>query len=151
MASRKTPDIALQHPCPDALFPANLQYFGSLTGVRNSAPMVGPARFLMSCAIALLAPAWCLAQADYAGVDAWVAIGIGGEFTAPPAFKAPVLDIYGEKDIPAVLHHVQQRAAVLKQLRGSGQVQVAGADHFFSGWESELVRQVKLFLDSRLK
>jgi pimeloyl-ACP methyl ester carboxylesterase len=84
-------------------------------------------------------------------VDAWVAIGTGGEFTAPPAFKAPVLDLYGEKDSPPVLHFVQQRAGVLKQLRGSGQVQVAGADHFFAGMENELVRQVKLFLDNRLR
>ena len=84
-------------------------------------------------------------------VDAWVAIGISGEFTQPPAFKAPVLDIYGEKDMPAVLHHVRSRAGALKLLRGSGQVEVAGADHFFAGLESELVRRVRQFLDARLK
>ena len=93
---------------------------------------------------------FALNQAGGMRVDAWVAIGISGEFTAPPAFQAPVLDIYGEKDTPAVLHHVRARAAVLKRLRGSGQVEVAGADHFFTGMESELVRQVRLFLNRRL-
>ena len=84
-------------------------------------------------------------------VDAWVAIGTGGEFAAPPAFQLPVLDLYGEKDNAAVLHHVQQRASVLKQLRGSAQVEVPGADHFFAGMESELVRRARLFLDQRLR
>ena len=84
-------------------------------------------------------------------VDAWVVIGFSGEFTEPAAFKAPVLDLHGEKDLPSVLAYAGQRAAALKQVRGSGQVQVAGADHFFTGMENELVRQVKLFLDSRLR
>lgn len=84
-------------------------------------------------------------------VDAWVAIGILGEFTQPEKFKAPVLDLYGEKDFTAVLDGAGKRAAALRQVRGSGQVQVAGADHFFTGMENELVRQVRLFLDARLK
>ena len=45
----------------------------------------------------------------------------------------------------------RERAAAIKTVRGSGQVQVAGADHFFAGMEAELVRQVKLFLDNRLR
>jgi predicted alpha/beta-hydrolase family hydrolase len=86
------------------------------------------------------------------GVDAWVAIGISsGEFTRPESFRAPVLDLYGEKDLPAVLDNAGRRAAAIKAVRGSGQVQVAGADHFFTGVREELVRQVKLFLDARLK
>lgn len=94
---------------------------------------------------------FALNQAGGMRVDAWVAIGISGEFTAPPAFQAPVLDIYGEKDAPAVLHHVRSRAAVLRTLRGSGQVEVAGADHFFASMEGELVRRVRQFLEARLR
>jgi predicted alpha/beta-hydrolase family hydrolase len=85
------------------------------------------------------------------GVDAWVAIGLSGEFTDPGGFKVPVLDLYGEKDLRAVLGAAAQRAAAIRRIRGSGQVQIAGADHFFAGREQELVNQVKLFLDARLK
>ena len=74
-----------------------------------------------------------------------------GEYGQPGTFKAPVLDLYGERDFPEVLKSSAQRAAALKPVRGSGQVQVAGADHFFADMETELVRQVKLFLDKRLR
>jgi pimeloyl-ACP methyl ester carboxylesterase len=84
-------------------------------------------------------------------IDAWVAIGLPGEFTDPATFKAPVLDLYGEKDLPAVLDNAAQRAAAIRGIRGSGQLQVAGADHFFAEMENELVLRVKQFLDSRLK
>ena len=92
-----------------------------------------------------------LAHAAGAGIDAWVAIGLQGEFTDPASLKAPVLDLYGERDSAAVLESAQRRAAALRKNRGSGQVEVAGADHFFAGTEAELVRQVRLFLDARLR
>jgi len=86
-----------------------------------------------------------------ARIDAWVAIGLAGEFTDPATFRAPVLDLYGEKDLPAVIEDAAKRAAAIRGVRGSGQVQVAGADHFFAGVETELIRRVKQFLDSRLR
>lgn len=50
---------------------------------------------------ALLAPALAFAQADYflnhagdARIDAWVAIGLSGEFTRAEDFRVPVLDLY---------------------------------------------------------
>jgi hypothetical protein len=92
-----------------------------------------------------------LNHAGEARVDAWAAIGILGEYTEPGTFKAPVLDLYGEHDFPAVLENAARRADALRKVRGSGQMQVAGADHFFAGRENELVRQVRLFLDRRLK
>jgi len=84
-------------------------------------------------------------------INAWVTIGLSGEFTGPTTFGAPVLDLYGEKDLPGVLDNAALRAAAIRGSRGSGQLQVAGADHFFTGMESELVRQVRLYLDRRLK
>jgi len=86
-----------------------------------------------------------------ARIDAWVAIGVSGEFTAPAAFQAPVLDLYGEKDFPAVLDYAATRAAAIRGIRGSGQVEVTGADHFFAGMERELLRQVGLFLERPLR
>lgn len=80
-------------------------------------------------------------------IDAWVAIGLSGEYALPSTFSSPVLDLYGEKDLPAVLDHAAARAAVIRRIRGSAQISVAGADHFFNGMERELVQSVKLFLD----
>jgi len=86
------------------------------------------------------------------GVAAWISIGIvPGEFTEPGKLRLPVLDIYGERGFPQVLKQADARAAVLKTLKGSAQIEVAGADHFFAGYEGELVKQVRQFLDQRLK
>ena len=93
-----------------------------------------------------------LASTPDHGVAAWVSIGIfPGGFAEPGKLRLPVLDIYGERDFPQVLQQSEARAAVLQTLRGSAQIEVAGADHFFTGREGELTRQVKQFLDLRLK
>lgn len=92
-----------------------------------------------------------LGHAAEVRIDAWVAIGMAGEIALPPKFRAPVLDLYGEKDRPAVLEGAAQRAAALRGIRGSGQMQIAGADHFFTGLEGELGRQVRQFLDARVR
>ncbi len=88
-----------------------------------------------------------LNQPDAPAIAAWVSIGITGEYTHPATLKAPVLDLYGEKDFPEVLELAAKRAAVIRNIHGSAQIRVAGADHFFNGMDNELVRNVKLFLD----
>jgi len=88
-----------------------------------------------------------LNTADRPPVDAFVAIGISGEYTKPETFRAPVLDLMGGKDLPAVLDNAAKRAEAIRNIRGSGQISVAGADHFFNGMDRELLQQVKLFLD----
>ena len=88
-----------------------------------------------------------LNQPDAPAITAWVSIGITGEYSKPATFKAPVLDLYGENDFPGVLELAAKRAAAIKPVRGSAQIRVAGADHFFQGMDNELVRNVKLFLD----
>jgi pimeloyl-ACP methyl ester carboxylesterase len=86
------------------------------------------------------------------GIAAWISIGIvPSEFAEPGRLRLPVLDIYGERDLPQVLKNAAARAAVLKTLKGSAQIEVAGADHYFTGSEAELVKQARLFLDQRLK
>ncbi len=84
-------------------------------------------------------------------IDVWVAIGVSGNYTEPASFKAPVLDLYGEKDLPAVLENAQKRAAAISRVRGSAQIQVGGADHFFTSQETELVTQIRQFLDLKLR
>ena len=82
-------------------------------------------------------------------IDAWVAVGISsGVYLQAETFRAPVLDIYGEKNFPLVLQNAAKRTDAIKRIRGSGQVSVAGADHYFTGSEVELVRHVKRFLDN---
>lgn len=88
-----------------------------------------------------------LNQLDAPAIAAWVSIGIVGEYTRPETFKAPVLDLYGEKDFPEVLELAARRAAAIQKIRGSAQIRVAGADHFFTGMDRELVQNVKQFLD----
>lgn len=85
------------------------------------------------------------------GLDAWVAVGLLGAYIEPAKLKLPVLDLFGERDFPDVLKMADARAAVLSRIKGSAQVQVAGADHFFAGQEAELVKQTRQFLDLRLK
>jgi predicted alpha/beta-hydrolase family hydrolase len=93
-----------------------------------------------------------LTSAPENGVAAWISIGVSsGEFAAPGRLNLPVLDIYGERDLPQVLKSAGARAVVLKKLKGSAQIEVAGADHYFAGHERELVKQAKLFLDQRLR
>ena len=92
-----------------------------------------------------------LNQPDAPPISAWVSIGIMGEYTRPETLKTPVLDLYGEHDFPGVLQLAARRAETLRNLRGSAQIRVAGADHFFYGMDNELVRNVKLFLDRTTK
>jgi predicted alpha/beta-fold hydrolase len=90
-----------------------------------------------------------LANGGAGEIDAWVAVGIStGVYLQSETFRAPVLDIYGEKDFPVVLQNAAKRTDAIKRIRGSGQISVTGADHYFNGMEVELVRHVKRFLDN---
>lgn len=84
------------------------------------------------------------------GVDAWVSIGIvPAGFIEPGKLRMPILDIYGEHDFPQVRQRAAARAAVLRRLKGSAQIEVAGADHYFAGSERELIAATRQFLDRK--
>ena len=92
-----------------------------------------------------------VAQAE-SGVAAWIAVGISnGSFADAGKLRLPILDIYGERDFLPVLQKADARAAVLSKLKGSAQIEVQGADHYFTGSEKELVTRVRQFLDQRLR
>ncbi len=57
--------------------------------------------------------------------------------------KIPVLDLYGEKDLPGVLASAPQRAKAAKQNKKYSQQKVIGASHFFEDKDDELVEAVK--------
>ena len=92
-----------------------------------------------------------LNNASDSGIDTFIAIGMPGKFTSLRMFKKPVLDIFGEGDFPALLEDAKSRVSELRNVRGSAQIEVTGADHFFNGREADLVKHVKLFLDRALK
>lgn len=81
-----------------------------------------------------------------AGVRAWVALGLGGPYSAkfslaPPV---PVLDVYGERDLEPVVKGAAARSKVATA-SGARQQAIAGADHFYSGREAELVTLIAGF------
>lgn len=83
---------------------------------------------------------------------AWVTLGISsGVFEPLGDLKFPVLDLYGEQGFPQVLANAGKRAEMLRRLKGSAQIMVPGADHFFNGKEEELVKNVRIFLDQALR
>lgn len=86
-------------------------------------------------------------------VATWVAIG------APAALnysklKFPVLDLYGENDLPQVLKAAKTRAKSLpgetKSKMKSAQVMAPKADHFFEGKDALLLELVQTYLDKAL-
>jgi pimeloyl-ACP methyl ester carboxylesterase len=83
-------------------------------------------------------------------VAAWVAIGMAAPYTVD-RIAVPVLDLYGDNDFPEVLDGARARAEAIQSVRGSAQISVAGADHFFTGKDADLVQAVALFLDRSLK
>ena len=93
-----------------------------------------------------------LASTPGGSIAAWIAIGISsGAFVEIDKLRMPVLDIYGQHDFPQVLQKAEARAAGLRTLKGSAQIEVAGADHYFSGSEGELLKRVSQFLVQRLR
>jgi pimeloyl-ACP methyl ester carboxylesterase len=89
-----------------------------------------------------------------ADVDAWAALGM----PAAPAgqapallysgISAPILDLYGSKDRPQVLAGAALRRLSLAGNAASKQEVIAGADHFYTDHENEMVKAVRNFLDN---
>ncbi len=82
-------------------------------------------------------------------VTAWVALSLtqGDTFAG---IKAPILDLYGEDDLPHVLNSVTRRKASLTNA-DSQQKLVPAAGHFFVEREDSMIRAVSNFLDELIK
>lgn len=90
-----------------------------------------------------------LEQNPDAPVQAWVAIGMSGS-GAYGKVNRPILDLYGDNDLPAVLLNARARAASFS-VKGSEQTVVPQTDHFFNNRDADLVRIVKEYLDKVLR
>jgi pimeloyl-ACP methyl ester carboxylesterase len=84
-----------------------------------------------------------------ANVDAWVAIGASADLNYG-SLKFPIMDLYGENDLPQVLETARSRAKGLAGNKRSTQVIAPKADHFFEGRDDQLVGLVKDYLDKTL-
>lgn len=81
-------------------------------------------------------------------VKAWASLGLSqDDYTA---LKLPILDLYGDNDLPPVLANAAKRKQTLAA-GTSKQVMIAHADHFYSGHEAEMVAAVADFLKASLK
>ena len=81
-------------------------------------------------------------------VKSWASLGISVDDYA--GLKLPILDLYGDNDLPAVLANAGKRKQSLAAA-ASKQTMIARADHFFTGHEAEMVAAVADFLAATLK
>lgn len=83
-------------------------------------------------------------------VKAWVAIGMPSRADYRKV-NMPVLDLYGQNDLPEVLNSAAARKAALQGKPDSEQMQVARADHFFTDMDTPLVDIVATYLNKQFK
>jgi pimeloyl-ACP methyl ester carboxylesterase len=101
--------------------------------------------------------AYWLAQTEEPPVLGLVAIGLSGSRQADngdvPAWISgitlPILDLYGENDLPSVKETVGERVAAAGRAGNTAyaQVEIAGAGHMFQGHNDALVEAVVKWLD----
>lgn len=95
---------------------------------------------------------------------AWIVLGLTGRFWGasaisipwfdiewlPGRIRLPILDVYGEHDLAAVLAGVRARAAALDHIEKSEQLVMPGANHHHTGRESELAEAIHRFIGKRV-
>jgi pimeloyl-ACP methyl ester carboxylesterase len=92
------------------------------------------------------------------GIDAFIGIGMGATDYQQPmrhpfpfaSLSIPVLDLYGERDYPAVHRLAPERLALIEKAANpySQQIVAPGADHYFKGSTDVLSEHVKAWLDA---
>jgi alpha/beta superfamily hydrolase len=80
-------------------------------------------------------------------VKAWVFIGIINGLEEMFRIKIPVLDVFGSKDWEITQVGAYERKKQIMKIKGSDQIIVPDALHFFEGREDDLTRIVVTFLD----
>ncbi len=84
------------------------------------------------------------------GIAAWACISVS-DLRDAAKLLLPTLDIFGAKDNREILDKADARAAVIRKIRGSAQIELAGADHDYTKEEAALATMVRQFLDERVK
>jgi len=83
-------------------------------------------------------------------IRVWVASGVAAKLDFKK-LKLPVFDLYGENDFPEVLANAAARKKALAGKPGSQQQMMPGADHFYTGMDSELVKTITDYLKANFK
>ncbi|MGA7181012.1 MAG: DUF3530 family protein [Thiobacillaceae bacterium] len=83
-------------------------------------------------------------------VRTWVALGISGNEDFRK-LRLPVLDLYGEHDLPEVLAGAKARQKALLGKETSQQRSMPGADHFYTDQDKKLVKAVTDYLNPIFK
>jgi len=81
---------------------------------------------------------------------AWICMGLSGAYGRMVNVEVPVLDLYGENDLPGVRAAAWRRGVTIDGIPGSAQQMIPGADHFYAGQEKVLAAEILKFL-SKLK
>ena len=89
-----------------------------------------------------------LASPRAARVDAFVPIGMWGEFAIAP--REPVLDVMADDDFPQVRESSPPRQSALPRDGCSARVVIAGTDHYMANRNKELVAALVPFLQRAL-
>ena len=77
---------------------------------------------------------------------AWICLGLPSAFSGLHGMHAPILDVQGEFDLPAVRAQAESRAREIASIPGSRELVIPGADHFYNGREKQLVDAIVAFL-----
>jgi pimeloyl-ACP methyl ester carboxylesterase len=88
-----------------------------------------------------------LIDTDDKTVKAWVFIGIINGLEEMFRIKIPVLDVFGGKDWEVTMVGAFERRKQIMKIKGSDQIVVPDALHFFEGKEDELITVIVTFLD----
>ena len=88
-----------------------------------------------------------LIKTDDKTVKAWVFIGIINGLEEMFRIKIPVLDVFGGKDWEITQVGAYERKKQIMKIKGSDQIVVPEALHFFEGREDDLTKIVVTFLD----
>ncbi len=92
-----------------------------------------------------------LIRTEETAVGAWVFVGILQGLEEVFRIKIPVLDVYGSNDWTVTMWGAPERRAQIEKIAGSGQIEVAGAKHFFEDKEEELLSIIVTFLDKTFR
>lgn len=114
--------------------------------------------FIVAHSLGAIMAAAALAGDTGLEADGLVLIGMGGSAEDPHLNAAahleritlPVLDLSGSRDLDSVLAGREARARAARRAGNDAyrQVEVTGANHFFTGLEAVLVRRVRGWLES---
>jgi pimeloyl-ACP methyl ester carboxylesterase len=154
LADRGYATLSIQMPVqasdagPEAYTPAVFEEAGARIAVAVGWLQArGPARVvLLSHSMGSRMSLAYLNTTPHAPLAAWVCLGLPAELAGLGGVRAPILDVYGEADLPSVRAGASSRARAIASIAGSRQVVIAGADHFYTGHEAQLAEAIVAFL-----